>query len=216
MWLNMSCVSLQTFLLCLLFKVFLSPSHDSYFAGPSALPLFAVAENNRRRLDVELLSQFFKILLPSSLVEDVEDTVSLPAALQGPGAQSRQQRPEATRKRWYGEKQLALTYEEEARHENSLLFYTVLFEQADRSSWKSTGKFTMIDWGIINDLQRFPVMPTWQLREITPLFLLYYLFYHLWSWKHKKSHLSFFSLKDHLYMTWIPYIKVKTQWDFIE
>lgn len=64
-----------------------SPSHSWAITHFSGVLLVRGAENDRGWLDVELMSEVFKALLPSSLIEHAEDAAGLPTALQSPRAQ---------------------------------------------------------------------------------------------------------------------------------
>lgn len=62
-----------------------------FFLTFSGAPLVGSTEYDRRWLYVELLSEVLEALLPSSLVEDAEDTAGLPTVLQSPGTQGGEQ-----------------------------------------------------------------------------------------------------------------------------
>ena len=65
----------------------------------SCVPCVGSAEYDGRRLDVELLSEVFDALRPSSLVEDAEDAAGLPTVLQSPGAQRGEQGLQTAKRR---------------------------------------------------------------------------------------------------------------------
>lgn len=60
-------------------------------SSSSGVPLVRRTDYDGGRLDVELLSEVFDALLPSSLVEDAEDAAGPPPVLQSPGPQGREQ-----------------------------------------------------------------------------------------------------------------------------
>lgn len=87
-------ITLELFQVCPLLKVFcpVTPDSFTFLMSFSCVPFVGSAEYDRRWLYVELLSEVFDALRPSSLVEDAEDAAGLPTVLQSPGAQRCEQR----------------------------------------------------------------------------------------------------------------------------